>query len=386
MTAALDDLTEPIDSDSFLETLLDGAKAIGLDVDTWKPLDPTRTLYALTADLHSLRSEADHLAIRGGLLDYAADDWLTLLAINVYGVTRKEASFASVADAITLTNAGGGVYNLAAGELVVQNTTTKKNYKNTEVVALAAFGTQQVDIIAEEAGTASNASIGQITTLVTTLLGVTVTNTKALVATDKENDPDLRQRCRDKLGALSPNGAAAAYAFVAKSTPRADGTIVDINRVKVSAQSSTGTVTVTVASPSGVPASQDVTDVNAAIQATVVPLGVTATVAAAVANTIAVTYTAYVANDAPETNAEIQAAIATALANYFKTVPIGGLQKVFGGQGKVWIDELSARISEASSATFTVDVTVPAADVNIATNEVPVLGTIMPTITRVVQQ
>src|SRR5690606_14818917 len=101
-----------------------------------------------------------------------------------------------------------------------------------------------VDVIAFEAGSASSSSAGEITEIVTTMLQVTCSNPVALIGRDEESDPALRQRCRDSLGALSPNGPQAAYEYWAKSALRADGQPVNVNRVWVSTASSIGHVTV----------------------------------------------------------------------------------------------------------------------------------------------
>lgn len=372
-----------------LQVLLDLADANGLSTSTWKSGDPMRTLLTIdaqkTADLTSLFV----LAIRGGLLDYAEEGWLRLLAKQVYDVTFIPKTAAS--GEVTLTLTGAASYTFAAGDLQFQASSTGKTYRNVDAGTLDTTTTPlTIAVLAEEGGSDSSAAPTEIDTLVTTLLGVTVSNANALVGTDVESDESLRERCRSKLGALSPNGPKAAYEYFARSALREDGSFVDINRVRVSDDSATGEVVVVVASSSGAPIGDDLTIVDEAIQENCVPLTVTCTVEAAEAVSVAITYTAYVPDDAAETDAELEEAIENALIAYFTTLPIGGFQKI-PGSGKVWRDLLSAVIASAevvsgvSSPVFSVTLTAPGVDVDLADNEVAILGAITPTITRVAQ-
>lgn len=375
--------------DAVLQVLLDLADALELETSTWHPGDPERTLLEIVAQKASDLTTLWVAVAEGGLLDYAKGGFLKLLARNVYGVDFIPATFAS--GKITLTKVGAGSDVIAAGDLTFQNSTTQKTYRNTSGGTLTSAATLELDILAEEIGTDSNSGATEIDTLVTTLLGVSVSNATAVIGSDEEKDEPLRQRCRDALGALSPNGPAAAYAFVAKSTKRADGVVVDINRVRVSDDSATGEVDVVLASPSGAPIAGDVTLVEDAIQTSVVPLAVTATIVGATEVAVPITYTAFVPSDATVTNEEIEDAIAASLEEYFSTLlPIGGFEKV-PGAGKVWADLVRGRIATARpdpdlpSPIFSVTLAAPAADVALTSSQVAVLGTVTPTITRVVQ-
>lgn len=361
------------------------ATSVGLNVTTWGEGDPTRTIFAVMAQAAANREGVIVAAIKGGLLDYASEAWLTLLASNVYNVSRIEETFAS--GQITLTSSGADTYVLAAGDLVVESTTTGKTYRNTSGGTLNGGGTLTLDILAEEAGSASTSGATEIDGVVTpTLLNVTVANAASVVGADAESDEALRERCRDSLGALSPNGPAAAYEYVAKSTLRADGTVVDINRVRVSPSSSTGLVTVTLAAPTGAPIAGDVTLVESAINSSVVPLTATPTIAAATENTIAVTYELFVISDEPQTDGEIEAAVQANLEAYFAAVPIGGVEKT-AGVYRIYLDTIESLIAKTipDAKLIDVDVSLPAGDVTMLATEVPILGTVTPTITRVVQ-
>lgn len=92
------------------------------------------------------------------------------------------------------------------------------------------------------AGSGSTSNAGAIDTLQTTLIGVTCSNAGALVGDDAETDTELRLRCRSKLASLSPNGPAAAYDFVARSSALNGG--VTVTRTQVEADSDTGSLTI----------------------------------------------------------------------------------------------------------------------------------------------
>ena len=186
----------------------------------------------------------------------------------------------------------------------------------------------------------------------------------ALVGTDEESDEALRQRCRDALGALSPNGPKEAYAYVAKSATRpTDGSLIGVNRVSVSADTGTGVVTVYVADPDGPLALLDLGYVNDEIQLKVVPIGITANVLNAVPITQPITVTVWAHRANNVTQAGIMGDISNALVAHFQTIPIGGDQLVEGGTGYIVFSELVSIIDNSNSAIYRVALSVPAADV-----------------------
>jgi uncharacterized phage protein gp47/JayE len=182
-------------------------------------------MLALFAVLYTTGGDVVRIIAAAGFLDYAEGAWLELLAWNVFHVEKIKATYASAVLGLKLTNTGGGFYVIEPGDVIVAHATTKKTYRNTTGGTLNP-GVGQVlrlDLVADEAGADSNATVGTITDLVTTSLGVTVTNEVALAGLDEESDPALRQRCRDSLATLSVGGIKNAYEYYAKSTVRPDG-------------------------------------------------------------------------------------------------------------------------------------------------------------------
>jgi len=379
MTISLDDLTTPLTRDEAKASIYSVLSTVGVDTTTWKPGAVVRTMIAAVAIIIAALSQLIALTTKSGFLDYAESDWLTLVAKYVYGVDRVEATFAE--GEVTLTNSGGGVYVLAIDDLVVSNTTTGKTYRNSSAGTLNALSTLTLPIVATESGSASTSTGNTITTLETTLLGVTATNANSVVGLDEESDPNLRARCREKLGALSPNGPWDAYAFAVKAAVRSDGTAIGVTRVKV-VKDGYGNVDIYCATASGGvtgTASDATTDLGAidfAIQLNAAPLAVTATAHTAVALSQAVTYEVWMYNTSGLTSAQIQTLISAKLAVYAVLVPVGG-NVIDNDPGKVFVDTLESEIRFVRPLEiFKVTVTLPAADLELAGSEVWTLGTV----------
>lgn len=356
---------------------LDIAEAIGLPVTSWRPGDPTRALFHLESEILATLEELVVNFIRAGFLDYATGIWLKILAEQVYGVTVPDATYATTT--VRLTNTKGGVFDIDAGDLTLKNPSTGKTYHNTTGGHLASGPGTTLDITveADEAGSDSSAAAGEITELVTTLPGVTCTNAAAAVGVDEQDEATTRQQCRDKLGSLSPNGPRDAYAYVARNKDLT-GTGA-VNRVRVVSSSTSGDVTVYVAGPSGAVAAPDLALVEAAIATWATPLCVTPTVLSASPVTVPVTYTLWVYKSVNKTSAEVQADVTAALEAMFAARPIGG-DIVPPAAGALFKSLVESTIRATFSQAFRVTVAAPAADVTLAANEVPELGTVTATI------
>lgn len=386
---SIDDLTTPLTPDQVKTKIYEVLAGVGVSTTSWKPGAVVRTMIAAVAIIIAAYSRLASALARSGFLDTATGPWLTLLAKYVYGVERQEATFAP--GEVTLVNAGGGVYALDPDDLVVSNPTTGKSYRNTEPIALGAMSTLTVPIRAVEAGASSTSTPGTITVLETTLAGVTCTNDEAVVGLDEELDPALRIRCYEKLGSLSPNGPWDAYAFAARSAVTVGGVPVGVTRVRTR-KDGYGNVTVYVATASGGIAgdaddpSTDLGAVNENIQQKAAPLAVTANTESAVEVSVSVTYQVWLYTTTGLTAAQVAQAIADNLTVFFAAQPIGG--NVIGVDvGKIFRDAIITAIGATPSikdARFRVTLASPASDVELAVNEVAVLGTITPTVTLMI--
>lgn len=367
---------------SIYKTALGVAESLGLPVSSWQPGDPTRSLYHLEAKLFETLEELAAGFISSGFLDYAEGAWLKILAEQVFGVTAQEATFATTS--VVLTNSSKRLYVLDPGDLTFKSSANGKTYRSTTGGTLAAGpgSTLTVSVVADEAGSDSSASAGDIDELVTTLLGVTCTNPTAAIGVDEQSAASLRQQCRDKLGSLSPNGPREAYAYVARNSALT-GT-PNVTRTRVYSESDTGDVTLYVASASGAVTEPDRALVEAAILKWATPLCITPTVLSAESVTVNVTYTLWVYKSVNKTAAEVQADVQKALQSMFASRPIGGDIVPPSATGALYRSMIESTIRAVYPQAFRVSLSLPSSDVALTNGQVPALGTATGTIHLVV--
>jgi uncharacterized phage protein gp47/JayE len=323
----INELLAEVTADEILAKFLDALEALGVPAKSWRAGGVYRTILRVVAITYASFVAIMRLFIGAGFLETATGTFLTAMALSVYGVTRIPATFAT--GTVTLVNAGGGVFLLGIGELVVKSSTTGKSFTNTASISLGAGDTVGVDIQALEIGSASSAPATTIDTLVTSLPSVTCSNAAAVIGSDEELDADLRARCLARLGVLGGKGPRSAYEYAIRSATRIDGSPVDINRFSLTPSTTTGVITIYVASPSGAPVAADVTAVADSIEALARPDTVTATTLAAspVALTDSLTVWARKSAAAGLDAAGLQALVEAALEAMIRDYPIGGLAK-----------------------------------------------------------
>lgn len=365
-----------------LYTLLDG---LGLQTTAWFSGAPTRTLIAIVAPLLSGLANVGVLLARSGFLDTAEGEFLKLLARLVYKVEPIEATFAT--GAVTLDNVGGGSFDspgFDAGDVVFRNVTTDATYVNSAPFALAALQTGLVvPVVAQQLGAALNAAPGEVSEIVTTMLGVNVTNALAIEGRDAELPDELRQRCLDSLGALSPAGPQAAFDYVAR-TPELNGGVA-VTRSRKVPPTGDGTLLLIVAGPGGALSSPDVALVQAGVDAHATPDNTTAIVQSATNKALSYVVTVYVDADANRDDVYWEELTKATLVEYVRRQPIGGQN--FGAGGVVpWrgvIGELRAiRVDDVPGYVLQAGLA-SEADTAIAGTEVPVLDETDVTVTVV---
>lgn len=390
---SLDELTSPVSRDEAEEKLYDVLDSVGTNTSSWKPGSWRRGTITGFAILYSAFTQLSSNLAKMGFLELTEGVWLTLKARYDYKVEREEATFAS--GELTLTNTGGGLFELEAEDLVVLNPTTKKSYRNTGDFTLEPLGEVTIPIVALEAGSASTSTPDTITEFVTSLDGVTCTNELSVVGTDEEEDPTVKTKCSEKLGSLSPMGPWDAYAYAARTAVRTDGTTVGVTRVRTT-KDGFGNVYCYVATATGEvtgdadDAETDLGAVNEAVQRYAAALGDTAWVLSATAVPIAVTYALWIYRTTGLTDVQISDAAALSITAFLSAQPIGG-DVIDPDTGKVFKSGIEGAISstrQPANATtklpiFRVVVSTPASDTDLALSEVAVPGTITPTITQV---
>jgi hypothetical protein len=322
-------LTTPLTMAQIRALMVKALVALGIRADLWIAGGVSSSILTVAAQIGATASVLIATVISGFFLPLSSGTALQLLAIYVYGVTPPAATFAT--GKLTLTNTGGGVYtNIPVGSFVVQNLTTKQTYTNTTIFTIGSVGTPtsvvSIPIQATQQGSIGNAIPGAIQVQITPLLGVTVSNPSSVIGIDAISDSALRQLCLNALGARSVRGPRTAYGYAVQTAINSiTGQPVNINRWTISESSHTGTVTLYVAAPSGVPDPNDVAGVVTSIEAVARPNAVTAIVIAASAVPDNDVLTVQCLTPTGTTSAALQTAVQNGLGAFFESYPIGGI-------------------------------------------------------------
>lgn len=386
-TFQLDDLVTPLSREQILASIYRALGVLGVNTTNWKPGAVVRTMLVSVSVVLAGLSKLQAQIARSGFLELSNGKWLTLVARYVYGVERESASFAS--GPLRLTNTAGGVFEGDPGDLIVRDPVSGLTFRNTESYVLGAVGSGSAEITihieATEAGAASSCGPGAITEFVTTLNGVTITNTAAFVGYDVEGDTSLRQRCAEKLGALSPFGPWDAYASAVRNAKLTDGKKTAVNRIRLT-KDGYGRVWVYCATSAGETsgASGDLTtDLGAAdeaVQRLAAPLCITAFTESAIAKPVTFAYELWMYSTSGRSPAQIEAAVAKRLGEFFAAQPLGGNTLTTNAIGEIYVEAIKAAIISTFPEIFRCEVTgISADELKLQTNEVAVLQTVAAT-------
>lgn len=308
MAIDVDTLITETTEDEFLQQGLDALQAAGVSTTSWRVDDPTRVSFVFLAQVLGAREQMQTDFIRSGFLSKAEGDWLKVLALELYGVEVPEPTHAT--STLSLTNAGGGYYNMAIGDVLFSSSTSGKTYRNTTAFSFAGPGSLTVEVEADEAGSDSSAGVNDIDTIVSPpMLGVSITASTVAVGQDSQSDAWIRQQCEATLGALSPNGPPDAYEYVARNSTLT-GTD-EVTRAYSDPDAVDGATTVYVASASGAASGAAVTAVQDAIMLWAKPIGFTPTVVSATEVPIDLEIE-YIGTNMPD-EAEVEAVLAAAI-------------------------------------------------------------------------
>lgn len=368
------ELTTPLTWQETAASIYRVMAKVGLRVTTWRKDAVIRAGITGVSVVIAAVSKLQADSAKGGFLELAEGPWLKIHARDVYNEDLQEATFA--AGGLRMINSAGGVFEFDPGELVVRNSVTGKTYKNLESFTLSALQTRTIGISATEAGSASSADAHTITELVSPpiLNGVTLDNLAPLTGRDEETPTALKTRCSEKLGSLSPLGPWDAYAFAARSATRANGERIGVNRIKIT-KDGYGNLYVFVATDDGQVLLSDLQALSEAIDRNATTQGVTLYVRSAAAKVINLTGTVYAYTTVAMTDVELIAAIRAKVKAFLAVQPVGGAR--IDGQGAVFLDGLRAAVAAAAPGfIFHVAFTDPAADIALATDDVPVLGNV----------
>lgn len=375
---SFEDLIQATTKEEIEEAIYGALAARGVETTGWKVGGVARTIIEGVSIVGAGFSSLQEQIARQGFLDLATGEWLRWLAFYVYGVEKLEGSFAT--GEIRLDNTSGFIYAGGVGDLIVASSATGKQYRNTAPYSINAMEVGViVPVEAVELGTGSNANPGTIDTLVTPLPGVNVTNDAAIIGSDEETDPQLRERCRAKLGSLSPFGPGDAYRFAAFSATRPDGTSIGVNRVKI-IPDGFGNVDAYVADADVTLDPGDLAIVDEAMQRLAAPLAITLNTFNALPVAVPLELDAWFDSAIGLDAAEITDLLTTAHTDYMAAQPIGG-DVIPPNPGRIYLSAIgvalgAAKIGDTGNtlADFLIrlSITNPAGDVPVAFNEAPV--------------
>jgi uncharacterized phage protein gp47/JayE len=256
---------------------------------------------------------------KSGFLDSAEDAWLDLLAAGLFLETRKP-SVATRGLVVLRDEAGQGPFDLTPGSVWIANKSRTRRFRNVERITAPLGGEVRALFEAESPGDAWNVGNGELVEILTPGgTGVAVANPArgtdpwiTLAGSDREKDPALRQRCRDKWATLGSGSNEAAYRYWASTASP------EVARVRVLSDPATGLVTVRVASAIGAVSREAL----AAVDAVLVkrrPLSVGTLAANSEAASILFEGILYT------TGADLRDAVAERLRDYARTTDIGGV-------------------------------------------------------------
>lgn len=391
-TLSLETLIRQASKAEIYEKALALAEAAGLPVSTWQPGDPTRSQYHLEAEeLSTLEplvvnfikvAFLDIIAAAAASGDAGARQWLKIRAQQDFGVEVPDATNATTD--VVLTNNGGGRYPIEPGDLTFRSSTSGKTYHNTTGDVLVGWPgvgakpTITVSVVADEPGSDSSASAGEIDEMVTTRLGVTCTNPTAAVGLDEQSPWTTVDQCRNKLSAKSPNGPKGIYEYVARNAELTGTTAV--TRARSYGSTDTGDITVYLAGPSGSVSGPDRALVEAAILKEATGLCVTPTVLSATAVPVVVMYELWLYKSVNKTVTEIEEEVEAALEQMLAARKIGGDIVPPATSGRLYRSLIDSTIRSLYAQAFRVSVSTPAGDTTLANGQVAVLGTVTGTI------
>jgi len=382
----------------FRASILSALEDLGFPVTSWETDGVAYQIVSVVSEQLSLVTLVQRGIASGGFLDLAAalknDDgtdstpWLDLLSTYLYAVPRIEAAFASGDYEVSNSNAFAVV--LAPGDIRAVNA-DGYTYTSATGGSVPAGGTLSITITADQPGVTGTAPTGTVT-IQDGPTGLSGTNLAAIIGQGQEPNVALAARCRAKLAALSPNGAAAAYAYFAPQGTTSGGAPLGVTRTGLLAgHYEYGTIptppypgqvwlyAATASGPLGGGASPPATsgacyELWSYLMRWCVPDAVRLRVLPATVSLIPVTATVYV-----RTADIVVGDVYAAISAYFGSIPIGGVR--IGAVGILPFSGIIDAIHNLSGSVKAVSLTTPANNVVLLPSDVPALNEFASSIT-----
>jgi uncharacterized phage protein gp47/JayE len=195
MSLSIAQMRSPFTRGEALEWLLEVLQSAGFDTTGWQNGRIQKSLMLMFATAYSDHSEVVRDLVEFGFNDYATGDPLNLFSQSRYDNTKVAA--VRTKGIITLTSKATIPYTIQPGQLLAA-TSYGTEFRNLNGGTLAAGGTLPLTFEARVAGSGGNVPAADITRLLTSLAGVTVSATGSpwysVTGADEESDSKIQQR------------------------------------------------------------------------------------------------------------------------------------------------------------------------------------------------
>lgn len=215
MTVSLLDIASQTTPANALALLLNYLTISGLPATAWQEKSVPRTLLEGESVAYADAMNLVAAIANGNILDLSEGEWLTLLAANVYQLTRKPAIFAR--GTATITNNSGSAFAQPAGSLLAASTQSTTSFRILDAITLANGSSVVVTAQAEEAGLGGNVAVNTIASLLTPYPGISINNPGTAnvwltqIGTREESDESLRIRCKARWPGRGGGKTVLAY-------------------------------------------------------------------------------------------------------------------------------------------------------------------------------
>lgn len=354
--------------DAALEFVLDVLESEGFPARSWQEGSVNRTFVEYLAQLMAASSQLSNAISAGGFNATSEGLALTLFSSSHYENDRDLGARARYDIQLTVAS-GSGPFSKGIGTVIVEDPVRLIRYRNVNALTLTDTVPVEDVFEAELVGIAGNdPGVGDISSLISAMAGVTVTNlsaTPVLNGADAEGDAELKVRNSAKWSSLSEAGPKATYV---RSALDADESVTRVSVDDTNALGA-GTVVVYIADATAGLGAPTTTTVLAYIEARK-NLTATVTVEAAVGISIIVTYAITYDSTVYANDAAAKTAVELAINTYNSTFPVGG-----EGPAGAKVYPLGGLYQAANAVVGIVNVTlsVPSVDIPMLTKHVAII-------------
>ena len=370
---SLKQLSTPLTREQARDKIIQLLKELKFEATSWQPGSIHRTLIEIQALVWSELTALLSFVAFLGFPDTSVGDALKLIARSFYQEEAKEAL--TTQGLITFTDAAdGGPHTFPIGAVVAKSA-TGKSFRNIEAISIPQDGSVSVLFEADTAGSGSNVSNDSISSLLTPIAGVTVTNSPdpqtltwiTRSGIDPETDAEIRRRISTKFSTFSIN--VVHDGFVSLSLNAATG----IAKVLVQDDNprGPGTIDIYLAGKLATSGSEDVAAAQASFNDRVFDGEATCQAIAATEQDLDPSGIVYFDSNLGEEKTTSN--VNSALDALLESLPIGG-RKISDIQPNVLPLSDIIRAIENAEGVVSVDLTTPSVNVIVGVHSVLILG------------